>query len=73
MSALPGLLDPKAVYLSPLNRRCRYVPVPEWGDEPTIAKIVYADVWVAPGLGGVPDGFLLRRENWRILRRVGTA
>jgi hypothetical protein len=67
-------LDADAVYLSPLGRRCRYMPVPVWGDDPVVAKFVYDDAELKPGSDSVgADGFLLTYRNWRILRQLANA
>jgi hypothetical protein len=68
-----GCLDPNLVYLSPLGRRCRYVPTEHWGDEPEVACFVYDDGQHRPDRAFTPNGFQLTRGNWRILRQLASA
>lgn len=68
---LSGLADlrPDAVYLSPLNRRCRFVPMLL---SPTgVAHFVYDTPQGAPVNSDMADGFSLRASNVRLMRQVG--
>jgi hypothetical protein len=67
---LPKTLDPEALYRSPSGRLCRVQSVDREGTE-AVARLEYTQANGAPAPTNMPDGFVLRRENWRILKRVG--
>ncbi len=67
---LPTRLDPDAWYRAPSGRLCRLVGMDGRGGVDPIAKLCYVNGSDGPGSEWA-DGFNLRRENWRILRRVG--
>lgn len=64
-------LDPEAVYLSPLDRRCRFVPMETRPSE--VAHFVYDTAQGQPAHGAFADGFALTAGNvclMRLMRRV---
>lgn len=60
-----------ALYLSPLNRRCRWVPVEPFALQRSVAHFVYDTLEGRPTKSQMAEGFALTPANWRILRRVG--
>ncbi len=60
-------LSRDAVYLSPLDRRCRWVPTPEPN---AVLHFVYDTPQGRPAKGSMADGFTLSVANVRLLRRV---
>ena len=65
-------LDENAIYLAPSGRRCRWVPYEEgervWSRN--TAQFAYDRPDGTPAHEKMADGFVLSRENWRLLRRL---
>lgn len=63
-------LNERAVYLSPLNRRCRLIAMVPVDVDCEVAHFVYDTPDGRRAHGHMADGFALRSENFRFLRRV---
>ncbi|MBX3634023.1 MAG: hypothetical protein KF683_01270 [Rubrivivax sp.] len=66
-------LDPRAVYLSPTGRRCRWWPFEGRGGDGSWAVFVYDLADGTPARSPRSDGFVLSRGNWYVLRVLGRA
>lgn len=63
-------LDPTAVYLSHLGRRCRVVALGDDGLGRDVAHLAYDTPSGRAAKGAMVDGFALTEENWHFMRRV---
>ena len=59
-----------AVYLSPSGRACRLAAEQPAGRGAHEAYLVYDTPGGRPARGAMADGFMLKRPNWYMLRRL---
>ena len=69
---MPAVIEPNAVYLSPLGRTCRLAPSkPDQAPaRTTYATFVYCRADTGPGQGTFADAFTLSSANFHLLRRL---
>lgn len=64
-------LDPEVVYRAPSGRMCRLFGVENAGPEGVTARLVYVSGrGHRAAVDWAGDGFVLARENWRLLQVV---